>query len=410
MPGQPQSVAQFARNILCLFIYGFVVVMTLEVLEEAKLIGKLTESASRAGAWGILVTWFVWRTHKAFPSRSVLIATSVFAFFSTCGFLLGVVEDIRWFDTIPLFGRDGAYHGVPQKVSFSIWSCCLAWMFYLLLRGVEQTQVESDKLRSEMEHLTRVNTLSEFAGTLAHEINQPLTAIGNYAAAAHVRLSQMPEADEQTQELLLEVVEQSKRAGDVIQRLRSLTQPSEESREVFVINSLVFDIVRLMRAELQRQEVALKLNLEPREHQVLVDRILIQQVLMNLIQNSIEAMASVDPDSRVLKISSDRDDGQVRIVVSDSGPGVPEEIGEKVFESFFTTKSDGMGLGLGISRNIVEGHGGTLKLMPDGNAFCISLPLHQNSPPGPHFETEPKRQHKSSTKESATGSQNRPSS
>lgn len=404
MPG-PQSVAQFARNILCLFIYGFVVVMTLEVLEEAKLIGKLTESASRAGAWGILVTWFVWRTQKAFPSRNVLIATSVFAFFSTCGFLLGVVEDIRWFDTIPLIGRDGAYHGVPQKVSFSIWSCCLAWMFFLLLRGVEQTQMESEKLRSELAHLTRVNTLSEFAGTLAHELNQPLTAIGNFAAAAQVRLSQN---DEQTQELLREIVEQSKRAGEVIQRLRSLTQPSEESREVFVVNSLVFEIVRLMRAELQSQEVALKLKLDSREHQVLVDRILIQQVLMNLIQNSIAAMATVDPDSRVLNISSDLNAEQVRILVSDSGPGVTEEIGEKVFESFFTTKPDGMGLGLGISRTIVEGHGGALELLPDRSGFCISLPLHRDKVPEPHFAIGSKQQSESVAEENATSSQTRP--
>ena len=246
--------------------------------------------------------------------------------------------------------------------------------------------------------------------TLAHELNQPLTAIGNFAAAAQIRLSQNTNDDEQTQELLQEIVAQSKRAGEVIQRLRSLTQPSEESREVFVVNSLVFDIVRLMRAELQSQEVALKLKLDSREHQVLVDRILIQQVLMNLIQNSIEAMASVDPDSRVLNISSDVDEKQVRILVSDSGAGVPEEISDQVFESFFTTKPDGMGLGLGISRSIIEGHGGTLKLMPDRKAFCICLPIYQNTLSGPHFALDPNRQHENAANESATTSGDRPAS
>ncbi len=385
MPGQPPSIAQFARNILCLFIFGFVVVMTLEVLEEAKLIGKLAESVFRAGAWGILVTWFVWRTHKAFPSRGVLIATSVFAFCSMCGFLLGVVEDIRWFDTVPLIGRDGAYHGVPQKASFSIWSCCVAWMFFLLLRGVEQTQVESERLRSKLEHLNRVNTLGEFAGTLAHELNQPLTAIGNFAAAARARLSQHADADEQIQELLSDILDQSQRAGEVIRRLKSMTQPSEESRDLFAANGLVFAIVRLMQAELQSQDVALELNLDSREHRVLVDRILMQQVLMNLIQNSIEAMTSVEPESRILHISSDALDDRIEIVVSDSGPCVSEDIAEQLFESFFTTKPDGMGLGLPISRSIVEGHGGTLELTPDRDGFCIALPRHRENVPEPHL-------------------------
>lgn len=390
MASQTTSVSQFARDVFCLFVHGFILVMGLELLEEAQFIGKLTESTVRAGVWGLLAGYYVYRTHTTFRSRPVLVAACVFAFFSTGGFVLGVVDDIRWFDTIPLLGRSGAYHGVPQKLCFCIWSCSIARLFYLLLRGLEENQAETDKLRSELAHITRVTALGELAGGIAHELNQPLSAISNFAAAARIMMDRNPEAREQICGLLDEIATQAQRSGHIISKLRAMAEPSPETHVRISANKLVTDIVGLMRPDLRNNDVTIQIELCSSDPRVVVDAVQIQQVLLNLIRNAIDAMSDQTAESRDLQISVQATaDEWVEIAVTDSGPGITADMIENLFEPFITTKKGGMGIGLSISRSIIEAHGGTISYDADftpGTRFLLRLPLVRMPVPQPHFQ------------------------
>lgn len=407
MTGQTTSVTQFARNILYLFVHGFILVMGLELLEEAQVIGKLTESSVRAAIWALLTAYYVYRTHATFRTRSVLVAASVFAFFSTFGFVLGVLEDIRWFDTMPLLGRSGAYHGVPQKLCFSIWSCSVAWMFYLLLQGLEKTQAESDKLRSELAHITRVTALGEMAGGIAHELNQPLAAISNFAAAARILMTRNPDAHEEISKLLDEISTQALRSGHIIGKLRTMAEPSMESHVEVHVNNLVRDIVELMRPHLSDHDVTVQLEMPESNLLIHGDPIQIQQVLLNLIRNALDAMSDQPEESRSLQIDVlCTEGGPVEITVTDSGPGIADEMLENLFEAFFTTKPGGMGIGLSISRTIMEAHDGTICHDSDfeaGARFRLTIPSVISPVPEPHF-------HKTTAVERVTTDLDRPAS
>lgn len=386
------SDSQFARNIFWLFVIGFALVLGLELLEEATLIGKLTESAVCAVIWGSVGCWLVFKTHATFHSRSLLIAVSVFAFFSTAGFVLGVFEDIRWFDAVPFPGRSGAYHGVPQKLCFCIWSCSIAWMFLLLLKGVEQTQAESDKLRSELAHVTRVTALGEMAGSIAHELKQPLSAISNFAAAANILIVRDPDARDQVCRLLEEISTQAQRSGHIISRLRAMTEPSPESHQEISVNDLVTDILDLMRPSLRNNDVTIQTELPESNPLIVADSIQIQQVLMNLLRNAIDSVSNQPVETRGVQVCVRAADIKtVEITVTDSGPGVADEMVKNLFEAFFTTKPGGMGIGLSISRSIMNAHAGTISYdagYKSGARFRLTLPKVKRTVPDPHFRKQ----------------------
>jgi C4-dicarboxylate-specific signal transduction histidine kinase len=223
--------------------------------------------------------------------------------------------------------------------------------------------------------------LGELAGSLAHELNQPLTAILSNAQAAQRFLARDGIDVQEVREILADIVAEDKRAGEVIHRLRLLLRKGEVQRQPLDVNGVVEEVLKLVRSDLVNQGVTAWPDLAPDLPVIECDRVQLQQVLLNLVLNACDAMAGAEPGARQIKIRTAREeDGAVRISVADRGPGIPPDLRERVFEPFYTTKPQGLGLGLTVCRSIVTAHGGRLwseNGQKGGAVFCLSLP-----PPG----------------------------
>jgi len=233
------------------------------------------------------------------------------------------------------------------------------------------------RAQAELAHVTRLTTLGELAASIAHEVNQPLAAI---VADANASLNWLAAAEpelERVRETLAAIATDGHRAADVIQRIRQLATKTEPRKARLDVSDVVRDVAALVRAEVGRFEIALTLDLAPALPAVVGDRVQLQQVVLNLVMNAIEAMASVTARPRKLVIRSERDD-EVRVAVHDTGVGIAGSDVDRVFGAFFTTKPGGMGMGLSISRSIIEAHGGRLWVAPNephGAIFQFSLPV-----------------------------------
>ena len=241
----------------------------------------------------------------------------------------------------------------------------------------QQAELRVHDLQSVLAHVQRVSEMGTLATSLAHELNQPLTAIANYVEAARDLLQAPP--DEETlaiiREALDECASQSVRAGQIVRRLRDFIARGESERRIESLHRLVTEASALALVGAGDQALEVDVRLDAGADQVLVDRIQIQQVLLNLIRNAMEAMAD-SPVRRLLIYSEREPGGFVRITVADSGPGLPKEIAERLFEPFRSTKEAGMGLGLSISATIVAAHGGRIWAEPSklgGTAFHFTV-------------------------------------
>jgi two-component system sensor kinase FixL len=223
----------------------------------------------------------------------------------------------------------------------------------------KRAELELQQQRSELAHLARVMTLSELSSSLAHELNQPLAIILTNAQAAQRLLAQQPPDLTEAREILADIVSEDERAGDVIRRLRTLLKPGETQLMPLSVNDLVEDVLRIARSDVIGRGVTVHTALAGNMPQVVGDRVQFQQVLLNLILNACDAMAAESPSGRHLTIITTHRDGRVRISVSDTGCGLPPDA-ERVFEPFYTTKKEGLGLGLSICRSIVTAHNGRL--------------------------------------------------
>ena len=223
-----------------------------------------------------------------------------------------------------------------------------------------QAEREAARQRDELAHLSRVAMLGELSGSLAHELNQPLTAILSNAQAAQRFLNQSPPRVEKLAEILIDIVKSDHRAGAVIQRLRSMLRKEEAQRHPLDVNEVVEESLRLMRSDLLNRQVVVSTELAEALPAVSGDRNQLQQVLLNLMINGCDAMDSRPAESRLLVRTRGTANGNVEISVADRGAGIPSEDLERIFEPFVTTKAHGLGLGLPICRSIVEAHGGRL--------------------------------------------------
>jgi len=219
---------------------------------------------------------------------------------------------------------------------------------------------ETTRQRDEVAHLSRVAMLGELSGSLAHELNQPLTAILSNAQAAQRFLAQDPPRLDKLGEILTDIVKNDRRAGGVIQRLRSMLRKEEAQRHPLDLNEVVEESLRLMRSDLLNRQVVASAVLEEELPAVSGDRNQLQQVLLNVVINACDAMDGQEVDRQLLVHTQTTAQGNVEIRVADRGGGIPLADLERIFEPFVTTKVHGVGLGLAICRSIVEAHGGHL--------------------------------------------------
>ncbi|KPK37941.1 MAG: hypothetical protein AMJ69_09830 [Gammaproteobacteria bacterium SG8_47] len=241
-----------------------------------------------------------------------------------------------------------------------------------------KAQTDLENTRHELERLGRASVLGELASSLAHELNQPLAAILTNAQAARRFMDSDTLDLKELREIIEDIIRDDKRAGQVINSLRDMLRSGAVERERIDLNDTVVEVMELLRAEVESQDVAVQLNLAPDLPAVLASRVEMQQVIVNLVFNALQAMADVEVQPRRLTVSTRADDGRVLVSVRDNGRGVETEDLSHVFESFFTKRSEGLGMGLAICRRIVDAHGGRIRAAnaADGGAvFTFAVPV-----------------------------------
>jgi len=248
----------------------------------------------------------------------------------------------------------------------------------------KRTEEELVKTRAELAHVTRITTMGELVASIAHEINQPLGAIVNNSNVC-VRLLRKRGAKKEIREALTDIASDANRASTIITRIRSLTKRSVPEKTSLQLQDVVADVLTLAHGELAKRRITIHTELAENLPHVSVDRVQLQQVLLNLVMNGIEAMAGLKDERRILTIGGQRDEEakpSLLMTVCDFGHGFKAEDSERLFQPFYTTKPLGMGMGLRISRSIVEAHGGRLWAAPNdgpGATFFLSLPIARDT-------------------------------
>jgi PAS domain S-box-containing protein len=253
--------------------------------------------------------------------------------------------------------------------------------FAKVTRDLTESRRAEEALQAAHADLARVvtaSTLGALTASIAHEVNQPLAAIVNNANASR-RILANPEPDlEEVQQAVTDIAEAGTRAAEIISHIRSLLKKSAPEKSPLDINQVIREVLALVTGVLEKQHISLRTELRPELPPVLGDRVQLQQVLMNLIMNGIEAMNVILDRPRVLLIRSEARESGLEVAVKDSGTGLDPQHLERIFDTFFTTKASGMGMGLSISRSIIEAHSGRLWASRDpatqGAIFHFSLP------------------------------------
>ena len=243
----------------------------------------------------------------------------------------------------------------------------------------KRSQAEAREHQAQLAHVMRVHTMGKMVSELAHEINQPLYAIANYTSACREVLAATPgPMPAETARWVEQIAEQANRAGEIIRQVSEFVRKDRPRRAAINLNELLRDVVRLLELDARGNETQIQLVLYPSPISVFMDRVQIEQVLVNLVLNAIEAMDQIDPSQRLVRIVAGIDDSQAVVSVRDWGSGVESESANRLFEPFFTTKDKGLGLGLAISQSIIESHDGRLwaEANPDrGMTFHFTLPI-----------------------------------
>jgi PAS domain S-box-containing protein len=260
--------------------------------------------------------------------------------------------------------------------------------WYALLTDIEdrtRALAQLDQMQSDFAHMNRVSMMGELAASLSHEITQPIASARNNARAAQNFLDMQPPDLSEVREALNCVVSDTDRAGDIIDRVRDQIKKVTPRTDHFDLNEAINEVIVLSRSEIIKNGVSVQTRHSERLLPIHGDRVQLQQVLLNLILNAVEAMGSREASARELLISTEQDRTGVLVAVRDSGPGIDQSHLERVFDAFYTTKSSGMGMGLSICRSIIEAHGGRLWAsanLPRGASFQFTLPAIATLPRG----------------------------
>jgi two-component system sensor kinase FixL len=245
-------------------------------------------------------------------------------------------------------------------------------------RAEEQARQHLEQLA----HVARVSSMGEMASAIAHEMNQPLTAIANYSYACLRLLRSAAASPDEIQQAMQRVASEAERAGEIVRHMRNFVRSEGGRTDEVEVNFLVTEVVRLAAPEARQSGIELVTRLDPELPAVLADSIQIQQVLLNLIRNAVDAMNLSGAEERRIELATARAQAFVEITIADTGPGLGSAELEKVFEPFYTTKPDGIGIGLALSRSIVDAHGGRLWATANvgpGVTFHLTLPLAHDS-------------------------------
>jgi PAS domain S-box-containing protein len=282
--------------------------------------------------------------------------------------------------------RDGTEF--PVEVSIAPYQIDGKWEFSGFVRDITEKKVAEASTRrhremeTELAHANRVATMGQLSASIAHEVNQPIGAAVTNAHAALRWLGATPSNVDEVRKALSRIVTNGNRATDVLSRIRAFIKKAPPCKDCLDINHAVLEVVALTRSEAKKNRVAVQMNLAEGLPAVQADRVQLQQVILNLIMNAIEAMSASDAGPRGLLISSAKSESNdVTVEVQDSGPGFPLASIEQIFQAFYTTKPAGLGMGLSICRSIVEAHGGQLRAAardPTGAIFTFTLPVRPN--------------------------------
>lgn len=248
----------------------------------------------------------------------------------------------------------------------------------------KEARESSPSMQVQLAHTARITTIEELAASIAHELNQPLTAIVNNANAGRRMLESTSPDLAELRLTILDIAEAGTRAGRVMERMRTLITGTPTEKRLVNLNQVIQEVIALMSGEMEKDRVSLHTELMPGLPLVLADRVQLQQVLLNLVTNGLDAMRPVAPRDRRLWIRSQlAEGGSVVVVVKDSGVGIARDHADKIFDSFFTTKTNGVGMGLPICRSIIEAHGGHLWAAGNdtpGATFRFTLPSLSGKP------------------------------
>jgi PAS domain S-box-containing protein len=254
--------------------------------------------------------------------------------------------------------------------------------------AARRAEQELRQAQAELAHISRVTTVGELTASIAHEVNQPIAGVVTNAEAALRWLRAEPPNLDKVREVLGHIVKDGMRAGDVIYRIRALIKKAPPRMARVDVNEAVLDVITLTQSELLRHRVSLQTELATGLPLIEGDRIQLQQVILNLILNAVEAMSGIDEGAREMRVSTGREASNgVLVTVRDFGPGLDTQSVDRMFEAFYTTKPNGLGMGLAICRSIIEAHGGRLGATanePRGAVFQFSLPLERETVPAEH--------------------------
>jgi two-component system sensor histidine kinase TtrS len=247
----------------------------------------------------------------------------------------------------------------------------------------ERKRVEAElrQKQSELTHVARLGMLGEMAAGLAHELNQPLTAVSALSEGALLRLERGKLPPTEFVTVCKRIAADAQRAGDIIRRLRNFVQKRKTERRQVCVNELLREVAAFVEADLRHDNIVLRCRMQDDLWKVEGDSIEIQQVVVNLVRNAGDALAKGDCPRREIVIETrNQESGGVEIVVSDSGPGISPELADRVFDPFYTSKNDGLGIGLGICKSIIESHGGRIWV---GQSSMGGASVHFNLPAQP---------------------------